>query len=192
MLTQQVLFPTYSGLSYSYPGHKTRIVQPIVLDSNWLDTWPTIRSVLLGSLMMFSSAAVIALEIANVSIESNKDDNVEKLGMDPSKVGVGIWCGSISFLASICILIIIFTRNKRIAATFALIAVTLAFFFTIVLIGLSANSVQRNQDLYPIQYKLIIAILSIALFILTQCIIFFMIYISVFFSSETRISSDYY
>jgi len=92
---------------------------------------------------------------------------------------------------------LVFVRNKRIAATFALIAVTLAFFFTIVLIGLTANAIQiyQNPDFYigleSTQYKLIIAILSIAAFILTQCIIFFIMYISVFFSSSTRQSTTF-
>ncbi len=88
-------------------------------------------------------------------------------------------------------------RNKRIAATFALIAVTLAFFFAIVLIGLTANAVQLDQ--YPgkdsilqrNQYKLIIAILSLAAFIVTLCLSFFLMYLSVFFSSSTRRPTKY-
>jgi uncharacterized BrkB/YihY/UPF0761 family membrane protein len=83
-------------------------------------------------------------------------------------------------------------RNKRIAATFALLAVTLAFFFTIVLIGLMGNAIQNNlyitdlTDADKIQNKLLIAILSIALFIMTLCTIFFIMYIRVFFSSSAR------
>jgi hypothetical protein len=92
---------------------------------------------------------------------------------------------------------LVFVRNKRIAATFALIAVTLAFFFAIVLIGLTGNAIQIYQNpafstgLETTQYKLIIAILSIAAFILTQCIVFFIMYITVFFSSSTRRSTTY-
>jgi len=87
---------------------------------------------------------------------------------------------------------LVFVRNKRIAATFALIAVTLALLFTIVLVGLTANAIQVYQyphnglSLNTVQYQLIIAILSIALFIITHCILFFIMYISVFFSSSTR------
>jgi hypothetical protein len=86
-------------------------------------------------------------------------------------------------------------RNKRVAATFALLAVTLAFFFTIVLIGLSGNSIQNylyittHTDAEKIQNRLLIAILSIALFIMMLCITFFITYIRVFFSSRTRLSS---
>jgi hypothetical protein len=83
------------------------------------------------------------------------------------------------------------------AATFALIPVTLAFFFTIVLVGLTANSIQIDhysiytQHLDRTQYKLLIAILSIALFIITLCLTFFIMYISIFFSLFTRQSTKY-
>ncbi|CAF1018498.1 unnamed protein product [Adineta ricciae] len=186
------MHPTYPALSYSYSNHRPNAVQPVVIDPYWSTTWPTIRSILLSFLMLISSAAIIGLEIANVAMEYNKENDFKRLGMDTSKVGAGIWCGSISFLAAIFIVVIVCVRNKRVAATFALIAVTLAFFFTIILVGLTANSIQRDQDLYDMQRRLIIAILSIALFILTQCLIFFLMYISVFFSSATRISSVYY
>lgn len=88
-------------------------------------------------------------------------------------------------------------RNKRIAATFALLAVTLAFFFTIVLIGLAGNSIQNNfymtnsTDADKVQNKILIAILSIASVIMILCITFFIIYIRVFFSSSTRQSNKY-
>ena len=55
--------------------------------------------------MLISSAAIIGLEIANVAMEYNKDNDFKRLGMDTSKVGAGIWCGSISFLAAIFIVV---------------------------------------------------------------------------------------
>lgn len=80
-------------------------------------------------------------------------------------------------------------RNKRIAATFALIAVGLAFLFTIVLVGLTANALQLNANLYTQQHRLVIAILSIALFILTQCLAYMFIYAGVFVSFAARVAS---
>jgi ABC-type Fe3+ transport system permease subunit len=86
----------------------------------------------------------------------------------------------------------VFVRNKRIAAKFALLAVTLAFCFLIVLIGLIGNAIQNNQymsdrtDADNVQNKLLIAIISIAIFILILCIIFFIMFIRVFFSPSTR------
>lgn len=83
-------------------------------------------------------------------------------------------------------------RNKRVAATFALIAVALAFLFTITLVGLIGNWVQNNRsitnrtDTEEIQYRLLIGILAIGLFIMILCMIFFLMYIEVFFSSSTR------
>jgi len=83
-------------------------------------------------------------------------------------------------------------RNKRIAATFALLAVTLAFFFTIVLVGLIGNAVHNNlyitnrTDAEDTQNKLLIAILSIGLFMMILCVIFFIMYVQVFFSARTR------
>jgi len=83
-------------------------------------------------------------------------------------------------------------RNKRIAATFALLAVTLAFFFTIVLVGLIGNTVHNNlyitnrTDAEDTQNKLLIAILSIGLFMMILSIIFFIMYVQVFFSARTR------
>lgn len=92
---------------------------------------------------------------------------------------------------------LVFIRNKRIAATFALLAVALAFCFTIVLIGLTGNSIQNffyKSDLTDadrIQNKLLIGILSIAVFIILLCLTFFIMYIRVFFSSSTRQSIRY-
>ena len=91
---------------YGNPNHRTIVFQPTSLDTNWFDTWPIIRSILLGSIMLLSSAAVIGLDIANLAIEGNKGSGIARLGMGPAKVGAGIWSGSISFLAAIFILVI--------------------------------------------------------------------------------------
>jgi Na+/alanine symporter len=86
-------------------------------------------------------------------------------------------------------------RNKRVAATFALLAVTFALFFTIVLVGLIGNAVQKNMHMTDLtetektQYKLLITILAIASFNMIYCMLFFVMYIRVFFSSSTRQSS---
>lgn len=83
-------------------------------------------------------------------------------------------------------------RNKRITATFALVAVTLAFLFLIVLIGLIGNAIQNNlyandrTDADKIQNRLLIAILSIASALIIFCIMFFIIYMRVYFSSSIR------
>ncbi len=82
---------------------------------------------------------------------------------------------------------LVFVRNKRIAATIALFAVILAFFFSIVLVGLSANAVQLDQYygdsiLDRTQYKLMSAIIALSAFNVTLCIAFFIIYLTVFFS----------
>ena len=143
MFTYQGTAPVYPHVNLPYPTvpHRT-----FPLDVNWFDTWPIIRTILLAVIMLFSSAAIIGLDIANLAIEGKKQ--FSGLGVDSSKVGAGIWSGSISFLAALFILTIrmyknlfirsrfnvllflVFVQNKRIAATFALIAVTLAFFFT--------------------------------------------------------------
>ncbi len=84
---------------------------------------------------------------------------------------------------------LVYVQNKRLAAIFALIAVTIAFFVNIVLIGLSANTVQLDQNFGITdtkQHQLLIAILSLALFIFTLCIAFFFMYAIVFFSSAAR------
>jgi hypothetical protein len=84
---------------------------------------------------------------------------------------------------------LVFVQNKRLAAIFALIAVTVAFFFNIVLIGLTANIIQLDQNFGLTnnkQYQLLSAILAIALFIFTLCIAFFIMFTIVFFSSSTR------
>ncbi|CAF0790898.1 unnamed protein product [Adineta steineri] len=197
MFAQQRISPLYTVPMYGYSAHKTVPYYLSTMDINWTDTWPTIRTILLSSIMFICSLAVIGLDIANLAIEGSKTNTSPEIGMSPAKVGAGIWCGSISFLAALFIFMIIFVQNKRIAATFALIAVTFAFFFTIVLVGLTANSIQiykHSNVAHPLdrrQYKLIIAILSIGLFLMTNCIIFFLLYIRVFFSSLTRRSTTY-
>ena len=87
-------------------------------------------------------------------------------------------------------------RNKRAAFVFALSAVILAFFFTIVLVGLTGNSIQLNSrpvtkrtNAEETQYKLLIAILAMALFVMILYMIFFIIYIRVFVSLSTRRST---
>ena len=96
----------------------------------------------------------------------------------------------------LCFFILVFVRNKRVAATFALLATTLAFFFSIVLVGLTANAIQIDQHLSGStletrQYKLIIAILSLAATNILFCLLFFVMYICVFFSSSTRQAFKY-
>lgn len=86
-------------------------------------------------------------------------------------------------------------RNKRIAATFALATVILAFLFSIVLVGLIGNAVQLTlyttdrTDAEKTQDKILITILSISSFMVMLCIIFFIMYIHVFFSPSTRQST---
>ncbi|CAF1078390.1 unnamed protein product [Rotaria sordida] len=162
----------YTTSPYTIPSFETVSSQPVLLDVN--------------------CSTIIGLDIANIAIEGNKQNETSKLGSGTATVGAGIWSGSISFVAAIFIIIIIFMSNKRIAATFALLAVILAFFFTIVLIGLAGNSVQNNlskterTSAEEVQHKLLIAILSIALFIMILCIIFFAMYIKVLLSSSVR------
>lgn len=86
----------------------------------------------------------------------------------------------------------VFLRSKRVAATFALLAVTLAFLFMIVLVGLIGNTVQtyirltEPVDTDPTQFKLLIAILSIGAFVIVLCMIFFLMYGRVFFARSAR------
>jgi hypothetical protein len=217
MLAPQRTGPLYPLHSYAYPNQGTVTFQSTIFDVNWYETWPIIRSILVASMMVLSSAAIIGLDIANLAIEGSKTGGSAMLGSGTAKVGAGIWSGSISFLAAIFIIMIsksifhkptsisswflsssslVLVRNKRIAATFALLAVILAFFFSIVLVGLSANAVQLDQYfgdsiLNRNQYKLMIAILSLAAFNITLCLAFFIMYITVFFSSPTRPSLKY-
>ena len=90
-----------------------------------------------------------------------------------------------------------FMKNKRQASTSALIAVTLAFFLMIVLVGLTGNTVQTNlyltnvTDADKIQHKLLIAMLSVGSFVVVLCIIFFLLFSRVFFSPSYRQSIKY-
>ncbi|CAF1076850.1 unnamed protein product [Rotaria sordida] len=182
----------YTTSPYTIPSFETVSSQPVLLDVNWYNSWPSTRSIIISVTMLICSSTIIGLDIANIAIEGNKQNETSKLGSGTATVGAGIWSGSISFVAAIFIIIIIFMGNKRIAATFALLAVILAFFFTIVLIGLAGNSVQNNlskterTSAEEVQHKLLIAILSIALFIMILCIIFFAMYIKVLLSSSVR------
>ena len=90
------------------------------------------------------------------------------------------------------LLFVAFARNKRVAATFALFAVTLALLLAIVLVGLVANALQNSislpgrSDEDKLQDKLIIAILTTGSFIVLLCIAFVILYIRTFFSPYTR------
>lgn len=81
------------------------------------------------------------------------------------------------------------------AATFALIAVTMAFLFMVVLVGLSGNAVLNfryavdRTDAGKTQEKLQISMLAIANFIMLICVAYFVLYITVLFSRFTRLSS---
>ncbi|CAF2885350.1 unnamed protein product [Rotaria sp. Silwood2] len=169
---QRPLSYLYAPSPYTIPAYGTVPSQPVLLDVNWYNSWPRIRSIMISITMLICSSTIIGSGTANV--------------------GAGIWSGSISFLAAIFIIVIIFSRNKRVSATFALLAVILAFFFTIVLVGLAGNSVQNNlskterTNVEQIQDKLLIAILSIALLIITLCMTFFTMYTKVLFSSSTH------
>jgi hypothetical protein len=90
---------------FGNPVPRIRPIRLTTLDLNWFKTWPIIRSILLGSIMVISSAAIIGLDIANLVIEGNKANGTSELGIGPAKVGAGIWSGSISFLAAIFILV---------------------------------------------------------------------------------------
>jgi hypothetical protein len=105
MFGTQRISPIYPMGTYGMPIQGTVTFRPPQLDVNWSNTWPTIRTILLGSMMLISSAAIIGLDIANLAIEGNKANNeTSRLGWDTSKVGAGIWSGSISYLAAIFII----------------------------------------------------------------------------------------
>jgi hypothetical protein len=107
MLAPQHASSIYHLGPYTNPIQGTMGFRPVALDVNWFDTWPIIRSILLGSIMLISSAAIIGLEIANLAIEGNKNKyGTSELGGNTAKVGAGLWSGSISFLAAIFILVI--------------------------------------------------------------------------------------
>jgi hypothetical protein len=106
MLAPQRPPTIYPVFPYGNHAYGTTSFRPTLLDFNWFDTWPTVRSILLACLMLFSSAAIIGLDIANLAIEGNKQNGISALGVGPAKVGAGIWSGSISFLAAIFIIVI--------------------------------------------------------------------------------------
>ncbi|CAF1204340.1 unnamed protein product [Adineta ricciae] len=156
----------YNAPPYGIPTYATVSYPPSSIDIHWYNAWPRVRIILLAITMLICSAALISLDIANLAIEGSKSNDTSKFGSGPGKVGAGIWSGTVAFVASICILNIVFLKNKRQASTSALIAVTLAFFLMIVLVGLTGNTVQTNlyltnvTDADKIQHKLLIAMLS--------------------------------
>jgi hypothetical protein len=106
MFAPQRTSPIYPITAYPIPVHGTMAFRSTPLDINWFDTWPIIRSILLGSFMLISSAAIIGLDIANLAIEGSKNNGASKLlGVGTAKVGAGIWSGSISFLAAVFIIV---------------------------------------------------------------------------------------
>ncbi|CAF1588462.1 unnamed protein product [Rotaria magnacalcarata] len=197
MHAQQQSMPyMYYTSPYSIPAYGTiSSSQVVISDVNWRNSWSNIRSLVISVTLLFCSTAIIGLDIANVAIEANKQNGTSKLGSGTATVGAGIWSGSVSFMAAIFIFITIFARNKRVAATFALLAVVLTFFFTIVLIGLIGNSVQINlsetqrTNAEQVQDKLSIAILSFAVPTMIACMVFFAVYTTVLFSSCTSQSN---
>ncbi len=105
MLAPQRTAPLYPLHTYVYPNQRAMAFQPAILDVNWIETWPIIRTILLGSMMLLSSAAIIGLDIANLAIEGGKSGGpTAMLGVGTAKVGAGIWSGSISFLAAIFVI----------------------------------------------------------------------------------------
>ena len=106
MFTSQQTSMIYPFNPYIYPTQRTVAFQRPPLDVNWFNAWPIIRSILIGSVMLLSSAAIIGLDIANLAIEGNKNAPLKHLGLGTAKVGAGIWSGSISFIAAIFIIVI--------------------------------------------------------------------------------------
>ena len=94
-------------------------------------------------------------------------------------------------------------NDKRVAATFALIATIIGFILSIVLLAFTANTIQLYPAvsdetpealLTPIntkQRKLIIAMLALSIFNLVLCFSFFIIYNIVYFSPFTRRPTKY-
>jgi hypothetical protein len=82
------------------------VYEAVPLDINWYNTWPSIKSICLSIPMIICSTAIIGLDIANIAIEGNKQNGTSQLGSGTGKVGAGIWCGAISFLAAVFILVV--------------------------------------------------------------------------------------
>lgn len=97
---------------YFYPNPRMTTYPPMLIDVRWSVSWPKIQSILLGGVMLLTNAAIIALDIANLAIEGSKDPLFKRLGFGTSKVGAGIWSGSISFLAACLIIIISMKENS--------------------------------------------------------------------------------
>ena len=106
MLGPQRVQGFYPTNQYFYPNPRTSIYPTTLIDVKWSISWPTIRTILLGCVMLLTNAAIVGLDIANLAIEGTKDPLFKRLGYGTSKVGAGIWSGSISFLAAIFIIVI--------------------------------------------------------------------------------------
>ena len=98
--------PLYPMQMYAYPNRNTVAFQQSIIDVKWYETWPTIRSIFLGGMLMLTSAAIIGLDIANLAIEGGKAGGSAMLGAGTAKVGAGIWSGSITFLTALFIIAI--------------------------------------------------------------------------------------
>jgi hypothetical protein len=61
MLAHQQASPVYPISLYDNAVHKTIAFQSTPLDIHWFDTRPTIGSIIVGSIMLLSSAAIIGL-----------------------------------------------------------------------------------------------------------------------------------
>jgi hypothetical protein len=103
LLAPQRVSAIYPMHPYGSTIHGAVAYRPSPLDVNWSDTWPIIRTILIGSMMLLSSAAIIGLDIANLVTVGN---NNGILGGSTTKVGAGIWTGCISFVAGIFVTMI--------------------------------------------------------------------------------------
>jgi hypothetical protein len=67
-------------------------------------SWSNLPSILFGMTLLFTSAAIIGLDIAHVVIEEQKSNETIRTGLDPDKVAAGIWTGLVLFIAALVIL----------------------------------------------------------------------------------------
>lgn len=97
----------YYTSPYTVPAYGTvSSSQMVLLDVNWRNSWPTVRTAIISFLMLISSAAIIGLDIGYMAIEGNKSNGTSKLGIGTSNVGAGVWSGTVSFIAGIFIVTI--------------------------------------------------------------------------------------
>jgi hypothetical protein len=94
----------YNTSPYGIPAYGTVTYQSAPLDTNWHNTWPTVKAIVLGVIMLICSIAIISLDIANLAIEGNKQNGTSTLGMGTGTVGAGVWSGFVSSLAASFIL----------------------------------------------------------------------------------------